>query len=64
MWFFASDKENQWVKWLPLVEWWYNTNYHEATLMEFYEVVYGQLPPSTTSYLPRYSKAHVVDKPL
>ena len=25
---FASNKKMQWVKWLSLVEWWYNTSFH------------------------------------
>eukprot|EP00253_Pinus_taeda_P002216 PITA_02216 len=53
---FTSERQHQWVQWLPLVEWWYNTNYHEATMMTPYEVVYGQLPPSPISYIPGYSK--------
>lgn len=38
---FILDKHHRWVQWLPLVEWWYNTNYHEATKMTPYEAVYG-----------------------
>jgi len=25
---FISDKKTQWFKWLPFVEWWYNTSFH------------------------------------
>eukprot|EP00253_Pinus_taeda_P007046 PITA_07046 len=25
---FTSEKQHLWVQWLPLAEWWYNTNYH------------------------------------
>ena len=25
---FSYDKQTQWVKWLSLVEWWYNTSFH------------------------------------
>jgi hypothetical protein len=25
---FESNKQTQWVKWFPLVEWWYNTSFH------------------------------------
>jgi hypothetical protein len=28
--FFASNKQTQWVKWFPLVEWWYNTSFHTS----------------------------------
>jgi len=37
---FASDRQHQWVQWLPLEKQWYNTNYHEAIKMKPYEVVY------------------------
>jgi len=30
---FISDKETQWVKWLLLFEWWYNTSFHTAKKM-------------------------------
>ena len=25
---FTSEKQSQWVDWLPLAEWWYNTSFH------------------------------------
>ena len=30
---FVSDKQTQWVKWLPLAEWCYNTSFQTATKM-------------------------------
>jgi hypothetical protein len=30
---FASESQNQWAQWLPLVEWWYNTSFHISTRM-------------------------------
>jgi hypothetical protein len=53
---FASGRQNQWAQWLPLVEWWYNTSYDISTCMIPFEVVYGQNPPSVSSYLPGVSK--------
>ena len=29
---FVSDKQTQWVKWLPLTEWWYSTSFHTAAM--------------------------------
>ena len=58
------EKKHQWVQWLPLAEWWHNTNCHEATKMTPYEEVYGQIPPSTISYIPGCSKVQVVDQLL
>lgn len=45
----TSDKPHMWSKWLPLAEYWYNTNFHSATQSTPYEIVYGQPPPV---YLP------------
>jgi hypothetical protein len=28
---FAADKPSLWVEWLPLAEYWFNTNYHAST---------------------------------
>eukprot|EP00253_Pinus_taeda_P025507 PITA_25507 len=61
---FTSEKQHQWVQWLPLAEWWYNTNYHATTKMTPYEIVYGQLPPSPISYIPGCSKVQAVDQLL
>lgn len=27
---FTSEKQLQWVDWLPLTEWWYNTSFHSS----------------------------------
>jgi hypothetical protein len=35
--FFASERQNQWAQWLPLVEWWENTLYHTTTRMTPFE---------------------------
>jgi hypothetical protein len=61
---FASERQNQWAQWLPLVGWWYNTSYHTATCMTPFEAVYGQNPPSVLSYLPRVSKVRRLTKRL
>jgi hypothetical protein len=61
---FASEKQNKWAQWLPLVEWWHNTSYHTITRMTPFEAVYGQKPPSVLSYLPGASKVQAVDLTL
>ena len=48
---FVSDKQTQWVKWLPLPEWWYNTSFHTAAKMTPFMALYGYHPPSITSNL-------------
>jgi len=64
LWCFASNKQTQWARWLPLVEWWYNTSYYVATFMTTFEEVYGQNPPSILSYLPGVSKVQDVERTL
>ena len=38
---FVFDKKTQWVKCLPLVEWWYNTSFHTAPKMTPFMELYG-----------------------
>jgi hypothetical protein len=61
---FSSVRKNQWVLWLPLAEWWYNTLYHTTTRMTPFEAVYGKNPPSVLSYFPGVSKVQAVDQML
>ena len=46
---FVSDKQAQWVKWLPLAEWWYNTSFHTPTKMTPFMALYGPLFQNATS---------------
>ncbi|GJX85847.1 ty3-gypsy retroelement polyprotein [Tanacetum coccineum] len=41
----TGEKPKEWVKWVSLAEYWYNTNYHSSAHTTPFEVVYGQ-PPS------------------
>ena len=58
---FAGDKPRQWVEWLPLVEFWFNTNYHTATKVTPFETLYGFQPPKLLDYIPGLTKATAVD---
>lgn len=40
----CSSSPKQWAKWLPMAEWWYNTNYHTAIGMTPFEALYGYKP--------------------
>lgn len=44
------DQPTHWYKWLPLAEWWYNTNYHSFIHATPFEIVYGQPPPIHLPY--------------
>ena len=48
---FLFDKKTKWVKWLPLVECWYNTSFHTTTKMTPCMELYGYHPLSITSSL-------------
>ena len=57
----TGDAPKQWVKWLSLVEWWYNTNYHTSIHSTPFEIVYGVPPLLHILYFPRDSSVAVVD---
>lgn len=57
----SGDHPKHWVQWLPLAEWWYNTNYHSAIKTTPYYVVYGQESPDHTFCFSRPSSVAVVD---
>jgi hypothetical protein len=59
-----SEWKCQWVDFLPLIEWWYNTTYHYSTHMTPFEAVYGQNAPSVLSYMLSVSKVQKVDRNL
>jgi len=60
----TSETPDQWSRWLPLAEWWYNTNYHSSIKSTPFKVLYGQDPPIHIPYLPTDSNIKVVDKQL
>jgi hypothetical protein len=35
----------KWISWLPLAEYWYNTNYHTSLKSTPFEALYGYAPP-------------------
>jgi Integrase core domain/Chromo (CHRromatin Organisation MOdifier) domain len=39
------QKPKDWIKWVPLAEWWYNINYHSALHTTPFEALYGYSPP-------------------
>lgn len=40
----CADRPSSWKQWLPLAEWWYNTNFHTAIKMTHFEACYGYKP--------------------
>ena len=47
----TAERPKDWSKWLPLAEWWYNTNYHTTSNSTPYAIVYGQAAPTHLPYL-------------
>ncbi|GJT17676.1 reverse transcriptase [Tanacetum coccineum] len=60
----TRETPRDWVKWIPLAEYWYNTNSHSALNTTPYEVVYGQVPPLHIPYVAKDSPIKAVDKTL
>ncbi|KAI5414704.1 hypothetical protein KIW84_040249 [Lathyrus oleraceus] len=56
------QRAKEWVNWLPLAEWWYNTTYHSAIQATPYEIVYDQAPPQYLPYCPQSTKVEAVDR--
>ena len=60
--YFVSDKQTQWVKWLTLAEWWYNTSFHMVAKMSPFMSLYGYHPPFITSSLIYQSKVQAMEE--
>ena len=42
---YAANKPYTWVEWLPLAEFWFNTNFHTSTKLTPFEALFGYPPP-------------------
>ncbi|GKA20901.1 retrotransposable element Tf2, partial [Tanacetum coccineum] len=60
----TSEQPKEWVNWLALAEFWYNTNYHTAINTTPFEVVYKQKPPTHVTYMAGYSHVEAMDRTL
>ncbi|KAA3472909.1 reverse transcriptase [Gossypium australe] len=59
----TGEMPTNWLQWLPLAEWWYNSSYHSSIQLTPYEALSRQPPPSHLPYLATSSVA-VVDRSL
>ena len=46
----TGDKPKEWVQWVPLAEYWYNTSFHTSINTTPYHVLYRQSPPAHVVY--------------
>ncbi|KAD5317318.1 hypothetical protein E3N88_17264 [Mikania micrantha] len=51
----------QWVSWLTLAEWWYNTTFHSTLKMSPFEALYGFSPPLHIPYIPHDTNVEAVE---
>lgn len=56
----CCDCPKNWSMYIPLAEWWYNTNFHTSAQTTPYEIVY----PLHLPYLPGETKVEAVDRSL
>jgi transposase InsO family protein len=45
------DKPKSWTSWLPLAQWWYNSNFHSSLKTTPFQALYGY--PPLTKTIPR-----------
>ncbi|GKA96287.1 ty3-gypsy retrotransposon protein [Tanacetum coccineum] len=60
----VSDRPQQWVRFLPWAEFYYNTSYHSNIKMSLYQALYGRLPLSLLPYPLGSSKVATVEELL
>lgn len=61
---FVSDEPRHWTRYLPWVEWSYNTAWHSSIRMAPFEAVYGRPPPSIPHYIQGHSTNPELDLTL
>ena len=58
---FATDIPQSWVEWLPLAEFWFNTNFQVSFKMTPFKALYGFAPPRLLDYIPGTTKVNSVE---
>ncbi|XP_059458363.1 uncharacterized protein LOC132187956 [Corylus avellana] len=60
----VCDRLKEWVTWLDLAEYCYNTSFHHSTRVTPFEALYGYLPPRLLTYMPGTTKIAAVEDQL
>ncbi|KAL8127908.1 hypothetical protein AgCh_014740 [Apium graveolens] len=58
----CHEVPQDWAKWLPLAEFWYNSNFHSAINKTPYEVMYNQPPPIHRPYILGSTMLDTIDR--
>jgi hypothetical protein len=61
---FSSDRPRDWMLWISLAEWAYNTSMHTSTKLSQFEAVYGYPPPRMMQFEPGTTKVQAVENEL
>ena len=61
---FCSHKPQDWCKWLPWAQYWHTTNWHSSIKMTPYQALYGKIPPTISTYIPKTAKLQSVEDAL
>jgi hypothetical protein len=54
-------KPREWVSWLHLAEYCYNTSFHYSTKLTPFEAMYGYSPPRLLTYMPGTTKLAAIE---
>ncbi|GJX29451.1 retrotransposable element Tf2 [Tanacetum coccineum] len=60
----CGERPKEWVHWLPLTEYWYNTNFHTSINATPFEVLYGQPPLPHVAYVQGDNNVDVVGRSM
>jgi hypothetical protein len=60
----AGDRPRSWLRWLPWVEFCFNTSFQSALRTTPFKVVFGRDPPTLLSYQPGSARVVALDKQL
>lgn len=58
----TDHRPSDWNKWISLAEFWYNSNYHTATQMTPFKVLYRYDPSQLTFEMVSQFKVDAVDQ--
>ncbi|XP_074298103.1 uncharacterized protein LOC141628919 [Silene latifolia] len=60
----TGEHPKDWAQWIPLAQWWYNSNFHTSIGTTPFEVVFGQPPHIHVPYISGDSIVAAVDRSL